>query len=275
MGIAAHQIAKEYGQGQYELSLLPTGALAAVDAYLAARDLIKALARDDGLVATFMPKPDADYPGSGLHVHVSLVDPSGADALGDRDDPERISNAGLASIAGLLEHASGQAALGSPTPNSYKRLLPGSWAPAHAIWGVGNRAALVRIPATGAGRHIEYRAGDASANLYLHVTGLLASMLDGLRQRAEAPAAVQADVGHLSDADTAAIGASRLPGRLDLALDALEADEVLLDAIGPTIARHYLPVKRFEWQSYLDESGLGPDDLAVSAWERAAYLEPV
>jgi glutamine synthetase len=275
MGIAVHQIAKEYGQGQYELSLLPSGALAAVDAYLAARDLIKALARDDGLIATFMPKPSADHPGSGLHVHVSLVDPSGAGALADRDEPGRISHAGQAAMAGLLDHAAAQAGLGSPTPNSYKRLLPGSWAPAHAVWAIGNRSALVRIPSTGPGMHIEYRAGDASANLYLHVTGLLATMLDGLRQRAEAPPPVQADVGHLSDKEAAGIGATRLPARLDVALDALEADEVLGEAIGPTIARHYLAVKRFEWRSYLDESGLGPDDVAVSDWERAAYMEHV
>jgi len=275
MGIAVHQIAKEYGQGQYELSLLPTGALPAVDAFLAARDLIKALARDEGIVATFMPKPHEDYPGCGLHVHLSLTDASGGDPLVDPRDPAGMSAAGLAAIAGLLTHAAGQTALGSPTPNSFKRLLPGSWAPAHAMWAVGNRAALIRIPAPGAGRHLEYRSGDMSANLYLHLAGLLAAIADGLDHQAQAPSPVQVDVGHLSDGEAAALGAPRLPYRLDVALDALEADVVLCEAMGPTVVPHYLAVKRFEWASYLAESGLGADDVRVSEWERATYLEHV
>jgi glutamine synthetase len=275
MGIAVHQIAKEYGQGQYELSLLPTGAVAAVDAFLAARDLIKALARDAGIVATFMPKAHEDHPGCGLHVHLSLARASGEDALVDPHDPAGLSPTGLAAVAGLLAHAAGQTALGSPTPNSFKRLVPGSWAPAHAIWAIGNRAALVRIPSPGAGRHLEYRSGDASANLYLQVAGLLAAIADGLERRAEAPAPVPVDVGHLSDTEAAAIGAPRLPSRLDVALDALEADAVLCEALGPIVVPHYLAVKRFEWASYLAESGLAADDVHVSAWERAAYLEHV
>ena len=275
MGIAVHQIAREYGRGQFELSLLPTGPLAAVDAFLAARDLIKALARDAGIVATFMPKPHEDHPGSGLHVHLSLRDLRGDDALVDPHDAIGLSPTGLAAVAGLLAHAAGQTALGAPTPNSFKRLLPGSWAPAHAIWAIGNRSALVRIPSPGAGRHLEYRSGDASANLYLHLAGLLAAITDGLATRAEPPAPVSVDVGHLADAEAAAMGAPRLPRRLDAALDALEADTVLRAAIGPIVVPHYLAVKRFEWATYLAESGLAADDVTVSAWERATYLEPV
>jgi len=111
------------------------------------------------------------------------------------------------------------------------------------------------------------------ANLYLHVTGLLAALDDGLDQGSAPPAPIQRDVGHLTDADTEGIGAPRLETRLDRALDALEADEVLCDALGPVIVAHYLPVKRFEWASYLEGSGLVPGDIAVSEWERATYLE--
>jgi glutamine synthetase len=275
MGIAVHQIAKEYGQGQYEISLLPTGTVAAVDAFLAARDVIKALARDAGIVATFMPKPHEDHPGCGLHVHLSMATGAGDDALADPNDPAALSPTGLAAVAGLLAHGAGQTALGSPTPNSFKRLVPGSWAPAHAIWAIGNRAALVRIPSPGAGRHLEYRSGDASANLYLQVAGLLAAIADGLGRGAKAPGPVPVDVGHLSDAEAAALGAPRLPSQLDTALDALETDAVLCEALGPIVVPHYLAVKRFEWASYLAESGLAADDLRVSAWERAAYLEHV
>ena len=273
MDIAVHQIAKEYGPSQYEISLLPARPLEAVDRFLAARDLIKALAREQGVIASFMPKPWDDLPGCGLHVHLGAAAAGDPDALADPGDDGALSPTGGSMVAGLLAHAAGQVALGAPTVNSAKRLLPGSWAPAHAIWGVGNRAALVRVPSRGPGRHLEYRAGDMGANLYLHVTGLLAALDDGLDQGSAPPAPVQRDVGHLTDAEAAGIGAPRLETRLDRALDALEADEVLCDALGPAIVAHYLPVKRFEWASYLEESGLGPGDIAVSEWERATYLE--
>jgi glutamine synthetase len=275
MGIPVHQVAKEYGPGQYELSLLPLTPLAAVDAFLAARDLVKALAREHGLVAAFMPKPWDGLPGCGLHVHLGATDATGASVMADPSDPGALSRTGAAMVAGLLVHAPGQVALGAPTANSWKRLLPGSWAPAHAMWGVGNRAALVRVPSGGPGRHLEYRSGDMGANLYLHLAGLLAALEDGMARGVMPPPAVQVDVGHLADEAADAIGAPRLAARLDTALDALESDTVLCDALGPLVVGHYLPVKRFEWASYLDRSGLGPDDLSVSDWERATYLEVV
>ena len=273
MGIPVHQVAKEYGPAQYELSLLPAGPLAAVDAFLAARDLIKGIARDHGILATFMPKPSEDLPGCGLHVHVSLVDTDGGQAIADPSDPARLSAAGSAAVAGLIAHAAGQTALAAPTPNSFKRLLPGSWAPAHAMWAVGNRAALVRVPSIGAGRHLEYRSGDMGANLYLHVTGLLAAIVDGLHGGAGPVPPVQTDVGHLSDEDASALGAERLPRQLGDALEALETDPILVAAVGPLIVRHYLAVKRFEWASYLAASGLDAGDIRVSDWERATYLD--
>lgn len=275
MGIATHQIAKEYGPGQYELSLLPTTPLEAVDRWLAARDLIKSLARQRDLIASFMPKPRDDLAGNGLHLHLSLTDAVGSELLPDARQPTALSAGGHAVVAGLLEHAAAQAALGCPTPNSYKRLLPGSWAPAHVAWAIGNRSALVRVPAPGTGRHLEYRAGDASANPYLHVAGLLTAARDGLVRRPEPPVPIASDLGHISDDEAAALGAPRLPSRLDVALDALERDELLREALGPVIAHHYLAVKRFEWQSYLSESGLDADDTRVSAWERTTYLEAV
>lgn len=275
MGIAVHQFAKEYGPAQYELSLLPADPLAAVDRFLLARQAIKALARDAGLVATFMPKPFARLPGNGLHVHMSFADADDRDVVVDPADERALSPTGGAILAGLLAHAAGQAALGSPTPNSYKRLLPGSWAPAHVAWALGNRAALVRIPGRGAARHLEYRSGDASANAYLLVTGLLAAVDDGLARGLPPPPAVAADIGLWSDEEAATRGVARLPSRLDAALDALERDEVLLTALGPVIPEHYLAVKRFELDSYLAESGADPDATEVTDWERAAYLEPV
>ena len=164
MGVAVHQIAKEYGPAQYEISLLPADPIRAVDAFLLARQVVKALARDAGMTATFMPKPFAELPGNGLHVHLSLWDADGHEVIADPLDAAGLSDVGLAAVGGLLAHARGQAALGAPTPNSYKRLLPGSWAPAHICWAFGDRAALVRVPGRGPGRRLEYRSGDATAN---------------------------------------------------------------------------------------------------------------
>jgi glutamine synthetase len=276
-GIAVHQLGKEYGPGQFELSLMPAGPLPAADRFLLARQLIKALAREQGLAASFMPKPFADLPGNGLHVHIGLV-PAAAptsDALAVPADDTSLTATGRAAVAGLLEHAAAQTALGAPTPNSYKRLLPGSWAPAHVSWATGNRAALVRIPGRGAARHIEYRAGDASMNPYLHLAGLLAAIADGLDRGLEPVAAATVDIGHLSDGDAAAAGHPRLPDRLSTALAALEADDVILDALGPILPAHFLALKRFELQSFIAETGSEETSTEVTEWERTTYFEPL
>jgi glutamine synthetase len=275
MDIPVHQFAREYGNGQYELSLLPADPLAAVDSYVIARQAVKALARDAGLVASFMPKPFAELPGNGLHVHLSLSRPDGGDALTATDDVGALSPLGLAAVAGLLEHAPGQAALGAATPNSYKRLLPGSWAPAHVCWAVGNRAALVRVPGRGVNRRLEYRSGDGSASPYLHLAGLLAAIVDGVQRELSAPEPVVGDVGHLTDREAAAQGAVRLPGSLGEALDALERDDVLRAMLGPTIDEHYRAVKRYELTAYEHGAGALADPTEVTEWERLTYLEPL
>ncbi len=274
-GIAVHQFAKEYGPGQFEVSLLPAEPLVAADGFLLARQLIRAAAREMGLSASFMPKPYTDLPGNGLHVHLGLTraDDSAVDLIADPDDPTRLAASAGPAIAGLLEHARGQSALSSPTPNSYKRLLPGSWAPAHVSWALGNRSALVRVPGRGAGRHLEVRSGDAAMNPYLHLAGLFASIADGVSRDLAMPPEARVDVGHLSDDEAATAGFGRLPSNLPAALDAFEADDVLRDAVGPLIASHYLDVKRFEWTTYLERSGLAADSTEVSEWERRTYFE--
>ena len=276
MGVPVHQLAKEYGVGQYELSLLPADPVTAVDRYLLARQLVKALARDAGLVATFMPKPRAGTPGNGLHVHISLWNADGSDATADADDPGELSRLGGAAVAGLLEHAPAQTAIGSATPNSYKRLLPGSWAPAHVCWAFGNRAALVRVPSRGAGRRLEYRSGDASGNPYLHLAGLLAGIVDGIRRGDAPPPPVNDDIGHWTDEQVDRQGIARLPGSLEESLAALRQDAVLLEMLGPVIAEHYPAVKDYETSAYRAALATsGETDEHVIDWERTTYLEPL
>jgi glutamine synthetase len=270
VGIPVHQFAREFGEGQFELSLLPSDPVTACDRFLLARQIIKAN-MPSGTVATFMPKPFADRPGNGLHVHLSLIDQNGAAVLAHETDPDALSPTGMSVVAALLAHARGQSALGSATPNSYRRLVPGSWAPAHVAWAFMNRSALVRIPGTGSARRIEYRSGDASANVYLHALGLIAAVIEGLRREVPPVPPLQIDIGRLQDADAAAKGALRLPQSLSEALDALEADQVLTEALGSSIWQHYAAVKRAEQAIYEQQSGSEQDD--VSAWERRAYLQ--
>lgn len=265
MGVAVTQHGKEYGPGQYEAGVQHAAPLRAADHYLIFKDAVRSHARRAGLVASFMPKPYAHLPGCGLHVHFSLWDEAGQQELSTAAAPdELLSPVGRQFVAGLLAHAPGLAGIGAPTVNSYKRLLPGSWAPAHIAWGLGNRAALVRVPGRGLRRHIEYRAGDNSCNPLLYLTALLAAGLDGLEREMEAPPPVTEDVGHADAAELARRGVHFLPRTLSEALAALEADPVLQTALGPVILGEFLKVKRTEQAAY---------EQVVHAWERQTYLE--
>ena len=267
MGVTVEQLGKEYGPAQYEATTRYDEPLKAVDDYLTFKEVVRALAREAGWVASFMPKPYAHLPGCGLHLHLSLWDVDGRRDLsvGEADD-EVLSPLGLHFLGGLLAHASALTGVGSPIVNSYKRLLPGSWSPAHICWGVGNRAALVRIPSMGRRRRIEYRSGDNAANPFIFLTAVLAAGLDGIQKKTDPPPVVEDDVGLLSAEEAAARGIELLPRTLPEALAALEADEVVAEALGPVIFHEFLKVKRSELAAY---------DLHVHPWERNMYLEVI
>jgi glutamine synthetase len=273
-GIRVHQFGKEYGPAQFEISLLPREPVAAVDAFLIARQLIKWEASRSGLLVSFMPKPREDRPGNGLHIHFSFWDDQGRQVFQDPANSASLSSVGRAAVAGLLAHASGLAGLGAATPNSYKRLLPGSWAPAHICWGTGNRSALVRVPGPGKARRLEFRSGDSSCNPYLYLAAIMAAAIDGLEAGREPPDSIDEDVGHWSDLETEERGLRRLPSDLSSSLDALAQDDVLMEALGPVITTHYLAVKRHELATF-ERATERLDALAVSEYELATYLEPL
>lgn len=267
MNVTLEQVGAEYGPGQYEINVRHAEPLQAADDLLTLKEVLRALARETGLLASFMPKPYTDLPGCGLHIHLGLQDEQGRNALEGGGthptEPTGLSARGRAFVGGLLAHAPALCGVGSPTVNSYKRLQPGSWSPAHVCYGPGNRAALVRIPDAGS-RHVEFRAGDNTSNPYLFLAAVLAAGLDGLRRGLDPGAPVMVDVGHLSDAEAAERGLALLPRSADEALDALEGDATIMDALGPVIGPTFLRVKRSELNTYA---------LQVSDWERAAYLE--
>jgi glutamine synthetase len=267
MGVSVDQFGKEYGPAQYEASTRHAKPLQAVDNYLTFKEVVRSLARQAGYVASFMPKPYADLPGCGLHVHLSLWDAEGKQdlSIGEKDD-EPLSLLGQHFVGGLLKHARALTGVGSPIVNSYKRLLPGSWSPAHVCWGVGNRAVLVRVPSMGRRRHLEFRSGDNAANPFIFLTALLAAGLDGIENKIEPAAPVNEDVGHLSDDEAQERGLAYLPRSLPEALAAFEADPVIAEGLGPVIFNEFLKVKRSELATY---------DLHVHPWERNMYLEAI
>jgi len=267
MGVQVMQHGKEYGPGQYEMTTRHASPVKAADDYITLKEVVRALAREAGWIATFMPKPFAEWAGNGLHMHISLWDLDGQNdlSIGESDD-EPLSQLGRHFIGGLLAHARALTGIGAPTVNSYKRLLPGSWAPAHVCWGVGNRAALVRIPAMGRRRHIEFRSGDNAINPFVYLTAVLSAGLDGIHNQIEPPAPIDYDIGLLTDKEAAAQGITRLPGNLLDALAALEADDVVAQALGSIILPEFLKVKRSELAAF---------KLQVHPWERKVYLEAI
>jgi len=267
MGVQVEQLGKEYGPGQYEATTRHAQPLKAVDDYLTFKEVVRAKARQSGYVASFMPKPYAHLPGCGLHLHLSLWDEKGEQELsmGEGDD-DPLSPLGGNMLAGLLNHAPALAGAGSPIVNSYKRLLPGSWSPAHICWGIGNRAALVRVPSIHRRRHLEFRSGDNACNPFIFLTAVLAAGLDGIRSNSEPPAPVEEDVGHFSTEEAEAHGLEFLPRSLSEALAAFEFDTIIEEALGPQIFSEFLKVKRSELAAY---------DLHVHPWEREIYLESI
>ncbi|MDQ6907678.1 MAG: type III glutamate--ammonia ligase [Chloroflexota bacterium] len=255
----------EYGAGQLEINLHHEHPVKAADDLLTFRETVKALARRRGLIASFMPKPYEHLAGNGVHVHLSLWDADGSKDRSAGDGPLGLSAEMARFIAGVLAHAPALCGVFAPTVNSYKRLLPGSWAPAHIGYSAGNRAALVRVP--GASRpRLEFRAGDHTAHPHLALAALIAAGMDGLDRHLDPGLPATGDLGHLSANDLAAQGVHLLPRTAHEALDAIEADSVVMAALGPVCGPELLRIRREELARY---------DLHVSDWERAVYLERV
>ncbi|MFN8592311.1 MAG: glutamine synthetase family protein [Thermomicrobiales bacterium] len=267
MGITVAQLGKEFGPGQYEMTVRHGPPLDAVDHSVALKGVVRDAARAQGYTATFMPKVNRNWAGCSLHLHLSIWDADGTrDITASETDEISLSDPGRWFMGGILAHLPALTGLGSPTVNSYKRLLPGSWAPANTYWGYRNRSAVIRIPGEGKRRHLEFRSGDNSCQPALFVAGVLAAGLDGIRNQIDPAPPFQGDVAHLRPEEIVAAGIGFLPRTLPEALAALEADAVIAAAVGPIALEHLLLVKRHELAQY---------DLEVHPWERDTYLEVI
>lgn len=269
-GLDVFQIDHEDAHGQYELNFHHADALASADHLMLFKVAAHTLAEQHGMVFSMMPKPFANQPGSGMHFHVSLwnANTAGATNLDARcvfdDASQDLSLLGRQFTAGVLEHADALCAIAAPTVNSYKRLTVGesitgtTWAPACVAHGPNNRTALVR---TLKGR-FEWRVPDASANPYLATAALIAAGLDGIDRRLDPGPPCTDDLFDLSLTQIRERGIALLPQSLSAAIDAFERDEVICSALGETLTREFIRLKRAEWTAYARH---------VSPWEMARY----
>jgi glutamine synthetase len=251
----------ELGHGQQEISIGHAPALQAADNHVLYRETVRGVAFRRGLWASLAPKPIADQAGNGTHLHGSLTDlnPDGSQGsrnlFHDAGDRFGLSKLGYHFIGGLLAHLPALTALTCASVNSYRRLVPQSWSSAYTIYGMDNREAAVRIcsPLHGdaaSSVNLEFKPSDSSANPYLALGAFIYAGLDGIRGKLDPGEAVNVDPATLSPAQRAARGARRLPDSLGAALDALAADELLMDALGPLRRSAYFAVKRSEVDAF-------------------------
>jgi glutamine synthetase len=246
----------ELGHGQHELSVLPRPTVAAADTQVLVRETIRGVSVAHGLVASLAPKPWPDQAGNGAHIHFSAWDAGGAgNRFHDPDGRFGLSTLAERFVAGILAHLPGLLALTAPSFNSYARLQPQYWSSAFTCWGPDNREASVRVPSPfwgeeAASTNLEYKPADASSNPYLAFGGLIAAGLDGVERALVPPAPISVDPATLSEGERRAAGIARYPTTLGEALDALQADDVLLAALGDPLGRSYVAVRRSEWDAY-------------------------
>ncbi|TFG32653.1 glutamine synthetase [Candidatus Thorarchaeota archaeon] len=265
IGIKPRVIHHEVGEAQQEIELDFEDARKMADYILIFKSFTRSIAQENGIDVTFMPKPFAGEAGSGLHCHLQLWE-GDKNLFGDTETGG-LSETAKQFIAGLLEHAPAITAIANPSVNSYKRLVPHHEAPVYITWGEMNRTVLVRIPMFGSSEKaaVEFRSGDAMANPYLLFSAIIAAGKDGINRKLVPPEPRSEDIFAMSDEDRAKHGIKMLPSSLKEALDYLEDDSVILDAIGPDIARNYIKLKRDEWNKYSNH--------IVTEWEWEEYQD--
>ncbi len=253
MGISVEFSHHEAGPGQNEIDLRYADALTMADNIMTFRTAIKEVALEQGLYASFMPKPLADGPGSGMHTHLSLFE-GDRNAFYDAGQPFQLSTVARQFMAGLLRHAPEITAITNQYVNSYKRLWGGAEAPSYVCWGSNNRSALVRVPihkpTKGVSTRVEYRAMDSAANPYLAFSVLLAAGLKGIEGGYELPDGAEDDVWELSAAERKAMGYEPLPASLAEAIVAMEQSELVAETLGERVFDFVLRNKRAEWEAY-------------------------
>ncbi len=258
----------EVAAGQHELDFETAGALSIADGLVTAKYVLKSIAAQHGLYATFMPKPFYGVNGSGMHTHQQLIETAnGQNAFVDEHGEYGLSDIGHYFIAGQLAHARAMCAILSPLVNSYKRLVHGFEAPVFVNWGRVNREALIRVPRPSSNRQmsarIELRCCDPSCNPYLALAVMLRTGLDGIQRKLTLPAAMDESLFLRDENERLQRHARLLPATLGEALEGLRGDSLVRETLGDSIYEGFLEAKSIEWSQYRTE---------VHAWELERYL---
>ncbi len=258
---AAHH---EVAAAQHEIDFKYSDVLSTADNLATFRLVVRKVALDFGLHATFMPKPIFGINGSGMHTHQSLFNDKGENVFYDEKAKHQISDIGLHYIGGLLKHARAFCAITNPLVNSYKRLVPGFEAPTHISWSERNRSPLVRVPARrGIGTRAELRNPDPACNPYLAFAVMLAAGLDGIEEKIDPGESVNKNIYTMSQRERDRLKIKSLPGNLNDAIDSFEKDKLMRDVLGDHVFTQYINAKRDEWNSYIAQ---------VHQWEVDEYL---
>ncbi|MDI3523023.1 MAG: glutamine synthetase [Bacillota bacterium] len=263
MGFEIEAAHHEVGPGQHEIDFKYADALTTADNIATFRFVVRIIAREHNLHATFMPKPIFGIPGSGMHCHTSLFKDD-VNAFYDPQGKYEFSPTALSFLAGLMEHAPGFTAITNPLVNSYKRLVTGYEAPVYIAWSLRNRSPLIRVPARrGIGTRLELRSPDPSCNPYLAMAVILKAGLDGIKKGLTPPEPVNTNIYDLTEEERLELGIPSLPANLGVALEALKADNVIKEALGDHVFNRFIDAKEIEWNLYRTQ---------VHQWELDQYL---
>jgi glutamine synthetase len=264
MGFEVEAAHHEVAPGQHEIDFKYAEAVACADNVTTFRFVVKKVALDHGLHATFMPKPIFGVNGSGMHCHQSLLNKKGENTFHDPNANWQLSKVALGYIGGILEHAASFAAVTNPLVNSFKRLVPGYEAPINVAWSEKNRSPLVRVPAKrGMSTRCEVRMPDPACNPYLALAAMMAAGLDGVERQLDPGPPINKNIFTMSQREKRRLKIGQLPANLSEALDEMEKDPVVTGALGEHIFEHYLRAKRQEWADYISH---------VHPWEQERYL---
>jgi glutamine synthetase len=266
LGIPVAHSHHEVAPGQHEIDLRHQNALAMADTVITYRVVVKEIASQHGVYASFMPRPMNGQNGSGMHCHLSLAKGE-QNAFFDEDDALHLSSEGRSFLAGLIRHSPEITAVTNQWVNSYKRLVPGTEAPAFSVWTGGNWGDLVRVPPY-QGRaeavRIEYRAPDSACNPYLAFSVMLAAGMKGMEEGYELGEPVTSDVDSMTPSERAEAGISRLPSNLGQALELLRDSELVREALGDSIFDNFIRNKEMEWREF---------EATVTQYEVDRYLK--
>jgi glutamine synthetase len=263
MGFEIEASHHEVAPGQHEIDFKYADALSTADKMATFRFVVRTIAQQHGLHASFMPKPIYGIAGSGMHTNQSLTK-NGRNAFFDPEDSQGLSPEAYHYIAGLMKHACSFTAITNPTINSYKRLVPGYEAPCYIAWSERNRSPLIRIPAKrGSSTRIELRSPDPSCNPYLALAVQLKAGLDGIKNKLTPPPAVDQNIFAMSREEREQAGIKSLPGSLAEALEELNNNPVIREALGEHIVERFIEAKTKECDGYR---------MIVHQWELDQYL---